>query len=306
MKVALFIPLMLVAGCNEAMPTPIQNANVATSDSLPRSQTEEAPSFVQPVATKSKASPLNEAVTIEIDVNVLPDRSVEMRGKTNLPLNTNLMLSIEGREPGGFLGQSKCVVSSDGSFESETFGSRRGLPDGVYVASVVMPIPRVQPPDVREVIGEGGERLSGPLIKRESSGVTASADKEFTVGGEGARQAQQERARDAEVSISKLKLDVCVQLERLLQFKDAQDFKRVGFGRGGPYFKWLSDIEALRDSQPRGANHPIPFELRAAPGDLLTLGFEYMQKDAETEYGRRMLAELKETIEYEKYRSSRK
>ncbi len=114
-------------------------------------------------------------------------------------------------------------------------------------------------------------------------------------------QEQSQPANSVDDQIAKLKFDVCVQLERLLEFKDATNFKTVGFGLGGPYNQWLKDIERLWDAQPTGANHPIPLLLRAAPGDLLTLGLAYMNTNTETDYTRFIVPELKDTIGYADY-----
>lgn len=111
---------------------------------------------------------------------------------------------------------------------------------------------------------------------------------------------------DAEESITQLKSDVCTHLERLLKFKDEKGFRELGFGKGGKYNKWLTDVKALRDSQPKGFSHPIPLSLRAAPGELMMLGLEYMQKKGETKYTRQMLPELKRTIGYFEYLAGKK
>ena len=294
----LFLAL-LIAGCGDTTPT--QTPTASTPATVSQSDTNQRAASDQPVADEPARRPLDGDVTIDVNVTELPDRRVRIHGTTNLPGNTNLMLSIEERMQGGFRGQSKCSVASDGSFHSEAFGPRGGLKDGLYVAEVVMPIPRVQPDNVRKVIGENGEKLSGPLVENGSFGVTVSAEKEFTIGGVQAAQAQQQRAKDAEEAITKLKLDVCVQLERLLKFKDKQDFKIYGFGKGGPYHKWLTDVEALRNSQPKGVTRPMPLALRAAPGDLIMLGMEYMQEHGETDYTRQILPELQQTIGYADY-----
>lgn len=105
--------------------------------------------------------------------------------------------------------------------------------------------------------------------------------------------------------IAKLKLDVCVQLEKLLEFKDRQDFKEFGFGAGGRYNKWLTDVQALQRSQ-KDPNNPIPlgFRIRGAPAGLMGLGMEYVR--GETDYTRQYLPELKETIGYADYLESNK
>lgn len=271
-----------------------------TNSSHPAPPNESVPAEASSTARK----PLNGDVAIDLTVTELPDRRIRLHGTTNLPEWTNLSLSVEERMENGFRGQSQCSVADDGSFESEAFGPSDGLKDGLYVAKVVMPIPRVQPDDVKEIIGVDGENLSGPLVEKGSFGVTLSTKKKFTIGGDQAAQAQQQRVKDAEESIANLKLEVCVQLERLLAFKDKQDFKTYGFGAGGPYGKWMKDVEALRDSHPKGA-HPIPLMLRAAPGDLLMLGKMYMRNHRDTNPAtyntRQALSELQQTIGYADY-----
>lgn len=82
-------------------------------------------------------------VTLMLDVTKLPTNRVRLSGKTNLPRGTKLMLSVQEKIEGGFLGQSKCVVIDGGTFTSETFGQNDGLKDGRYFAEVMMPIPSV-------------------------------------------------------------------------------------------------------------------------------------------------------------------
>lgn len=278
--------VVMIAGCD---------TDTKESDRVPSKES------VPAEASGTARKPLNGDVAIDVSVTELPDRRIRLHGTTNLPTDTKLMLSVEEPVQGGFLGQTKCSVAADGSFSSEALGPTGGLKDGLYIAEVVMPISRVQPDDVRRIIGENGESLSGPLVENGAIGVTVSAEKEFTIGGAEAVQAQTQRAKDAEESIGGLKFEICVQLERLLEFKDRRDFKTYGFGRGGPYHKWLTDVEALRDSQPKGPTGPVPSLLRAAPGVLIMLGMEYMQKQRETDYTRQMLPELQQTIDYADY-----
>ena len=72
---------------------------------------------------------------------------------------------------GDFSGGDKGVVSG-GRFQSVAFGPAEGLKPGQYVAEVTMPIPQVQPPQVREVLGTNGENLRGPLVKKGGIGTT--------------------------------------------------------------------------------------------------------------------------------------
>lgn len=170
--------------------------NDDTSSKRQTSSPDQQPSAtVQPPAGSAR-TPLEGDVTIIVEVTELPDGRVHLHGTTNLPTDTNLMLSVEERAESGFMGQSKCAVASDGAFNSEAFGPASGLKDGVYVAGVVMPIPRVQPESVKQIIGSDGENLSGPLVENGTFGVTVSAEKEFTIGGEQAAQAQQQRVKE--------------------------------------------------------------------------------------------------------------
>ena len=102
-----------------------------------------------------------------------------------------------------------------------------------------------------------------------------------------------------------VKKKVCVLLEKLLAFKDRSDFKKFGFGKGGPYNAWLVAVESLRDAQPKGFKGAVPLRVRVAPSDLLMLGMEFSQHEGETNYTRTILPELKETIGYDHFLKSR-
>lgn len=236
-------------------------------------------------------------VTLTLNVMKQSDKRVRLDGTTNLPPGTKLMLSVSEKIENGFLGQSSCFVSSDGTFESEAFGPKGGLEDGRYTADATMPIPRIQSAEVKRIIGSNGENLSGPLVEKGRFGVTVSQQVAFAIG-ENADAAQAERKGKAEASTAALKKSVCVLLEQLLEFKDEPNFKKFGFAIAGPYNKWLKNVEALRDSTPTG-QHPIPLIVRAAPGDLLMMGMNYLR--GETDYTRQMLPELKKTIDFEAY-----
>jgi hypothetical protein len=248
-------------------------------------------------------SALADNVMLTLEVAKLPDNRVRLSGKTNLPPGTKLMLSVQEEIGGGFYGQSSCSVSDKGEFNSEAFGPSGGLKDGRYVAQAMMPIPAVQSSAVKEIIGKNGENLTGSLVKKGELGVTVSKQTEFGIGAS-PDAAQAERKKQTEIASAELKKKLCIYLEQLLKFKDEPQFKELGFGRGGPYSKWLESVQALRNAPSTGAL-PLPLDLRAAPGTLLVLGMKYMEKD-ETEYTRETLPELKETIDYAAYLENKK
>ncbi|MHB0956283.1 MAG: SHD1 domain-containing protein [Pirellulaceae bacterium] len=251
----------------------------------------------------SCACALADDVILIVDIVKLPGNRVRLSGKTNLPPGTKLMLSVREKTENGFLGQSSCFVSGEGVFDSEAFGPSSGLKDGRYVAEATMPIPAVQPAAVKQIIGNNGEKLTGSLVEKDRFGVTVSQETEFAIG-DSPDAAQAERSEQSDDAAAKLRKQLCTHLEELLEFKGDEKFKQFGFGTGGPYSKWLKSIEAIRDAQPTGA-HPIPLILRAAPGDLLMLGMDYMRK-GDAPYTREILPELKHTIGYEAYLKNKK
>ncbi|MEM6331194.1 MAG: SHD1 domain-containing protein [Planctomycetota bacterium] len=284
--------ILLIVGCDASTPSSSRPASV------PSTITDENTPTNQPSTQINSAPVFDGDVSLTLNVTEVAGKRVRLNGTTSLPSGTKLMLSVQEKMENGFMGQSSCSVSTDGAFESETFGPRGGLKDGRYVAQVTMPIAAVQPAAVKEVIGSNGEKLTGPLVENGSFGVTVSEQKEFTIGVM-PDAAQAERKQKTEADIVALKRQLCIYLEQLLDFKDEPRFKTFGFGTGGPYNKWLKDVEALRDAQPKGL-HPIPLLLRAAPGDLMMLGMDYL-RTSESDYSRQMLPEIKDTIDFDAY-----
>ncbi|MDO5609462.1 MAG: hypothetical protein Q4G62_01540 [Pseudomonadota bacterium] len=134
-------------------------------------------------------------LVLTLEAVMLPNQLVRLEGATNLPPQTKLMLSVTESINGGFSGQSSASVGKDGRFASEDIGPANGLKPGKYLASVVMPIPQVQPESVRRIIGENGEHLTGALLTREDGLLSAEVEAAFIVGGADAVAAQ--AARDA-------------------------------------------------------------------------------------------------------------
>lgn len=119
-------------------------------------------------------------------------------GTTNLPAGTKLLISLETERPYQLQGQADAQVSR-GSFSAGPFRTSNPLPDGSYVASIVMPVPSTQSAEVRGVIGERGENLKGDLVKQDPDlGPTVELRVPFIVGkdAESARRAEQQRVKD--------------------------------------------------------------------------------------------------------------
>src|SRR3546814_7559 len=57
----------------------------------------------------------------------------------------------------------------------------------------------------------------------------------------------------------------------LLQFKNSPDFIRYGFGEGGPYHKWLKEVQTLKNNP----DSKLLLKKGFAIGELEQLGMEY-------------------------------
>jgi hypothetical protein len=242
MKYTPLVLALLLTGCSDTPQTQRPTSSTPPKVQPTQSNTNRPAAPVQPVLETTR-TPLDGDVTITIQVTELPDQRVRLHGTTNLPTETNLMLSVEELAQGGFHGQSKCSVAADGSFDSETFGPSGGLKDGVYVAGVVMPIARVQPDNVKRIIGDNGEKLSGPLVENGSFGVTVSAENKFTIGGPQAAQAQQQRAKDRIQEYREWQNKVAALHSRLQTARGSRDPAKWGqFAR-----QFRADIQSHQD-----------------------------------------------------------
>lgn len=105
-------------------------------------------------------------VDLTIGATVNEDRTVSVTAESNVPDGTELGASVSQR--GGFTAQDSAALRN-GEAASGPF-SDKGNPvaPGAYDVSVTMPIARNQPDEVRAVMGDGGQNLTGPLVGEES------------------------------------------------------------------------------------------------------------------------------------------
>ncbi|HCO22469.1 MAG TPA: hypothetical protein DIT97_05175 [Gimesia maris] len=291
MKYTPLVLVLLLTGCNDT-PTQRPKSTRAPTVQAKLSDTDQAAAPVEPVRT-----PLDGDVTITLDVTELSDGRVRLHGTTNLPTDTKLMLSVEERARGGFQGQSKCSVAADGSFDSQAFGPTGGLKEGIYVAEIVMPIPRVQPDIVKKFIGDNGEKLSGPLVENSSLGVTVSAEKEFTIGGPQAAQSQQQRAKDRIQQYREWQKKIVTLHSSLQAARDSNDSEKWGkFAR-----QFRADIQSHQDQlmeiQPVSARFTVGYPLDAVRRMFHATAFQKPQdyNEASADYTK-SLKELREFI----------
>ena len=137
------VALLMVGGCSGR----------STSDS-------------QPPDTEESSAPAKIEAELTMDAVVNDDGSVSVTAESNLPDGTELGGSVFAE--GSFMAQDPAVLRG-GMAEFGPFSNKGApLPAGSYQVSVTMPIARNQPDEVKAIIGEHGENLTGPQVSKES------------------------------------------------------------------------------------------------------------------------------------------
>lgn len=117
---------------------------------------------------------------IEFEIENLKSGKPRIIGTTNLPEQTELVISITG-DSVKYNGEDKAVVDG-GKFESGEFSQQdKPLPPGNYFADIVMPIASVQTQEVQQIIGKNGEYLKGSLVERSTTGTTVKIRRQFSI-----------------------------------------------------------------------------------------------------------------------------
>lgn len=118
----------------------------------------------QPQMQPQKQPPQKLSGPVYIEAKAIPmgNGKVMIKGNTNLPDQTELIISITN-EKVGFEGSDNSKVEK-GQFSTGLLGYDSGLRAGRYTVEIVMPIPSTQPDYVKKIIGASGEYLSGPLV----------------------------------------------------------------------------------------------------------------------------------------------
>lgn len=120
-------------------------------------------------------------VVLTIDAPVTEEGPHHIRAITNLPDGTSLLFTVTSSSSPDNTYQDHAVVK-EGKALAGPFGKKGELPPGKYSVDVTMSIPSTQSEGIRKVIGENGEHLRGPLVKRNPIGVTVEQVQSFTLG----------------------------------------------------------------------------------------------------------------------------
>ena len=194
----LFVGVVMVMGALSA-PDPSETNRVAEATVAETT----APAAAEPAAAAAPA-PVAEETYLRLTVNLLPLDRAFLLGETNLPDGMLVVTSVAA-ENASFFGQAEVEVV-DGAFRAGPFGPVGGLPSSTYTATATTVLPRLQDAAMRAVIGQEGEKLSGPQVERGQLGVTVSAEQVFQVGSDAeAEAAPQEVLAEGQSILSQLR-----------------------------------------------------------------------------------------------------
>jgi len=105
-------------------------------------------------------------VTMETEVVISDLKTLQIKGKTNLPDETEVMIHLSCPEMNYSAGDKAVVMN--GQFESSSFSDAKRplhrLGDGQYVVEISTPTVDVLDASVKKVLGEGGRNMTGKLI----------------------------------------------------------------------------------------------------------------------------------------------
>ncbi|CAI8818867.1 Cellulosome anchoring protein cohesin region [Brevibacillus sp. IT-7CA2] len=121
-----------------------------------------------PKITTAKVKDVNKKIDVSLKSSITKSvNKVRVSGQTNLPDQTDLMISVKGDN--GYFAQNTKKVSN-GEFQSDEFSEEGGsLKSGNYTIEISTPTVNVQPLSVQELFGENGENLAGTLVVDDST-----------------------------------------------------------------------------------------------------------------------------------------
>ena len=106
-------------------------------------------------------------VTMEAEATVSDLKTLQIKGRTNLPDETEVMIFISCPEIGYEAGDKATVTN--GRFESSSFSNSKRplnrLEDGQYIIEITTPTVQVLNESVKKILGEGGRNMTGKLVK---------------------------------------------------------------------------------------------------------------------------------------------
>lgn len=119
---------------------------------------------------RQESAPVNRTKVVQLnaEASLTTDRKILIKGMSNLPDGSALLVSVSNATTGFMATDDSKVL--EGTFSAGPFGPDTGIATGDYIIEIVMTGLDWQPNNVKTAIGNNGERLSGPLVKEDSWG----------------------------------------------------------------------------------------------------------------------------------------
>lgn len=114
------------------------------------------------VDKSSITSVMKTPVEIEAFIILSNKGEINVKGTSNLPDNTSLLISLSNSKF-NYWAQDKTIILN-GVFTAGPFSSKNGLKAGEYSVGVTMPVSSVQPKAVQIAIGDMGQYLTGEYV----------------------------------------------------------------------------------------------------------------------------------------------
>jgi hypothetical protein len=200
----------------------------------------ESVSFPAPASYRSALLPVSLEVSTEQN-----DGKLSVSGKTNLPEETRIAISISTQLFGETISAFEKVPVRNGAFRTNSPLSykKAALPSATYKLSVSMPV-FGQPTSVQEIIGKNGSNLTGDTVAETKARVKlARVENDIKIDGGVSDEANKRLSAEF-----KKQRDELLSLYRELEsFKNSERFLRAGFAPAG-HGDWLKRASLLRDS----------------------------------------------------------
>lgn len=227
-------------------------------------------------------------VVFDIDISVDNEYRLLVSSKTNLPDNTNLLLTLSDNETNTILGQTKNIVKNKEIVFDQIKPNNIGIENGKYKVSISMGLPNSQPKEVVNKIGINGKKLYGQYVIEYDDNKSFKYETIIEI-----YDSPVQPIEEIKTNIDDLATTYQNLYEELMSFKNDPQFHNVGFGssKPTPYKNWLEKVEIAANSYTgiQQAKNRLFFS------ELRQLGMEYMRsKGSETEYTKEKNEELKE------------
>lgn len=200
MKLKHIIPVVLISaiifsGCGNSDNLETTTTEITTTETTTKTailKTIEKPIETTTIQTTVEATTIEtvlekntakkEPFNVEVEAKIIENNGMpNFIINTNLPDETELMLTLNDKF-NDYTGQTNIIIKN-GTATSEEFSSNGNPLSGEYTLTVSMSIPTLQTDNVRAVIGENGEYITGKYVTNDeiTNSNWVSAEFEFTI-----------------------------------------------------------------------------------------------------------------------------